>query len=170
MILLKVDVVQQGQGRIGAPVNIDPTAREGAPAAAPSAGPPSAPPAPAPVYGGQPYGQGPAPAAPPAPAYGGQPYGQAAAHAPAPAPPAYGGYGAPAASAAPAVPSYAGGGGHLLAGEPAFPIDSLNPYQQRWTIKARVTSKSEIRTWHNARGEGKLFSIELLDDAVRGPR
>ena len=32
-----------------------------------------------------------------------------------------------------------------------------------WTIKARVTSKGDIRTWKNARGEGKLFSCDLLD-------
>jgi len=44
-----------------------------------------------------------------------------------------------------------------------FPIGSLNPYQNRWVIKARVTSKSDIRTWSNARGEGKLFSVDLLD-------
>ena len=35
----------------------------------------------------------------------------------------------------------------------------------RWTIKARVTQKSNIRTWSNSRGEGKLFSINLLDDS-----
>ena len=34
------------------------------------------------------------------------------------------------------------------------PISSLNPYQNRWTIKARVTAKSDVRTWHNTRGEG----------------
>ena len=33
----------------------------------------------------------------------------------------------------------------------------------RWTIKARVTSKSDVRTWSNAKGEGSLFSIEVLD-------
>jgi replication factor A1 len=33
----------------------------------------------------------------------------------------------------------------------------------RWTIKARITSKSDIRRWSNAKGEGTLFSIDLLD-------
>lgn len=32
-------------------------------------------------------------------------------------------------------------------------------------IKARVTSKSPVRTWANARGEGKLFSIDLVDES-----
>lgn len=35
----------------------------------------------------------------------------------------------------------------------------------RWTIKARVMFKSPIRTWSNARGEGKLFSMDLCDDS-----
>jgi len=44
-----------------------------------------------------------------------------------------------------------------------FPIKGLNPYQNKWTIKARVTKKGDIRTWSNARGEGKLFSADLID-------
>lgn len=43
-------------------------------------------------------------------------------------------------------------------------IRALNPYQNRWTIKARVTNKGEIRRWHNARGEGKVFSFDLVDE------
>ncbi|XP_036264435.1 replication protein A 70 kDa DNA-binding subunit isoform X5 [Pipistrellus kuhlii] len=35
----------------------------------------------------------------------------------------------------------------------------------RWTICARVTNKSQIRTWSNSRGEGKLFSMELVDES-----
>jgi ssDNA-binding replication factor A large subunit len=46
-----------------------------------------------------------------------------------------------------------------------MPINALNSYQNRWTIKARVTNKSEIRRYSNARGEGKFFSFDLLDAA-----
>ena len=45
------------------------------------------------------------------------------------------------------------------------PIAQLNMYQNRFTIKARVTSKSDVRTWSNAKGEGSLFSVELLDSS-----
>jgi len=52
-----------------------------------------------------------------------------------------------------------------LAGQPTFPIASLTPYQNKWTIKARVTKKSDIRRWSNSRGEGHLFSMDLLDES-----
>lgn len=42
-----------------------------------------------------------------------------------------------------------------------------SPSLHRWTIKARVTVKSDIRHWSNAKGDGKLFSVNLLDDTVR---
>jgi len=48
-------------------------------------------------------------------------------------------------------------------GDRIQPIASLNPYQSRWAIKARVTNKSEIKAWKNDRGEGRLFSVDLLD-------
>lgn len=48
--------------------------------------------------------------------------------------------------------------GHKVVG-----ISALNPYQNKWSIKARVTNKTPIRTYSNARGEGKLFNVELLD-------
>lgn len=45
------------------------------------------------------------------------------------------------------------------------PIESLSPYSHKWTIKARVSAKSDIKTWHKASGEGKLFSVNLLDES-----
>lgn len=45
------------------------------------------------------------------------------------------------------------------------PISSLSPYQNRWVIKVRVTSKTPIRSWNNAKGEGKLFSMDLMDES-----
>jgi len=45
------------------------------------------------------------------------------------------------------------------------PICSITPYQNKWTIKARVTSKSDIRTWNKPSGSGKLFSLDLMDDS-----
>lgn len=35
----------------------------------------------------------------------------------------------------------------------------------RWKIKARVASKSDIRHFNTARGEGKLFSVVLSDES-----
>ncbi|XP_063536255.1 replication protein A 70 kDa DNA-binding subunit [Cydia strobilella] len=53
----------------------------------------------------------------------------------------------------------------MLSSQMTHPISSLSPYQNKWVIKARVMSKSPIRTWSNAKGEGKLFSMDLCDES-----
>jgi replication factor A1 len=62
-------------------------------------------------------------------------------------------------SAAPTGSSHATNTSHIT------PIAQLNMYQNKWVIQARITSKSDIRTWSNAKGEGSLFSIDLLDSS-----
>ena len=81
---------------------------------------------------------------------------------------------APVAAAAGAGAGYGGGGGGYGGGaavarpSPAagsyMPISQLNPYNNRWTIKVRVTSKGDIRKWNNERSSGQLFKLELLDE------
>jgi replication factor A1 len=44
-----------------------------------------------------------------------------------------------------------------------MPISMLNPFHNKWTIKGRVSSKSDIKRFTNQKGEGKLFSFELSD-------
>ncbi|QRW16474.1 damaged DNA binding protein [Rhizoctonia solani] len=75
--------------------------------------------------------------------------------APAPAPP----------KAVPSGPTSGPATNTLPAGfAPLHPIEALSPYSNKWTIRARVTQKSDIRTWSNQRGEGKLFSVNLMDE------
>lgn len=50
-------------------------------------------------------------------------------------------------------------------GQQVTPINGLNMYSNRWVIRAKVVHKSQVRTWSNAKGEGQLFSIELLDSS-----
>lgn len=70
---------------------------------------------------------------------------------------------------------FGGGGGGAVSsspivrtsgtGQPITPISGLNMYSNRWTIRAKVTTKTDVRTWSNAKGEGQLFSVELLDSS-----
>lgn len=50
-------------------------------------------------------------------------------------------------------------------GDAITPIANLTLYSTRWTLRARVSNKSDIKTWSNAKGEGRLFSIELRDSS-----
>ncbi|CAF1627353.1 unnamed protein product [Rotaria magnacalcarata] len=43
-----------------------------------------------------------------------------------------------------------------------FKIEALNPFQNKWTIRVRVASKTPMRTYAN--GEGKLFSCDIIDE------
>lgn len=45
-----------------------------------------------------------------------------------------------------------------------LPINALNPYSNKWTIRARVTSKSEMKSWAKENSSGSFFSVELLDN------
>ncbi|WCJ42761.1 Replication protein A 70 kDa DNA-binding subunit A [Euphorbia peplus] len=62
-------------------------------------------------------------------------------------------------------PNYKNHGAIMKNEAPAriIPITALNPYQGRWAIKARVTAKGDLRRYNNARGDGKVFSFDLLD-------
>jgi replication factor A1 len=50
-------------------------------------------------------------------------------------------------------------------GQNITPISSLNMYSNRWVIQAKITNKSDVRHWTNAKGEGSLFSIVILDSS-----
>ena len=45
------------------------------------------------------------------------------------------------------------------------PIQSINPYQNGWTIRGRCTYKADIRRFQNQRGEGQVISFELTDES-----
>eukprot|EP00420_Gonyaulax_spinifera_P033366 CAMPEP_0197877562 /NCGR_PEP_ID=MMETSP1439-20131203/6215_1 /TAXON_ID=66791 /ORGANISM="Gonyaulax spinifera, Strain CCMP409" /LENGTH=502 /DNA_ID=CAMNT_0043496919 /DNA_START=60 /DNA_END=1566 /DNA_ORIENTATION=+ len=47
--------------------------------------------------------------------------------------------------------------------EAYFPISEISSYVQRWTICARVTSKSQLRTFTKGAGNGKVFHVHVLD-------
>jgi replication factor A1 len=44
------------------------------------------------------------------------------------------------------------------------PIAALTMYSQKVAIKARVTARTDMKTYTNPKGNGKLFSCDLLDD------
>ncbi|MEE6469176.1 hypothetical protein FKM82_008528 [Ascaphus truei] len=104
----------------------------------------------------------------PVPYNEGQGPAQPAAPAPAPAPSKPQHHSAPPTSTNRVLSKTFGGGSVSTPGgsqSKVVPIASLNPYQSKWTVRARVTNKGQIRTWSNSRGEGKLFSIEMVDES-----
>jgi len=46
-----------------------------------------------------------------------------------------------------------------------FPIRELSTYQSKWTIRARITSCGQMRTFKSksGSGEGKVYNVDLLD-------
>jgi len=65
------------------------------------------------------------------------------------------------------APTQRGAGGYTTKSDGAghySTLKSINPYNNRWTIRARVTVKGQMKTWTNQKGSGKLFSVDLLDD------
>lgn len=70
---------------------------------------------------------------------------------------------APAARGASNAARGGRGGGAQPSG-PLYPIEGLSPYQNKWTIKARVAHKSDIKHYSNQRGEGKLFNVTFMDE------
>lgn len=59
------------------------------------------------------------------------------------------------------------GGGATSGAQGGFsPISELTQYSGgRWKIKARVITKSDIRRFSNARGEGQFFKVDLKDQS-----
>lgn len=155
LIVLSIGEIVPAFERIGAPQNIEGTRGVPVPAATPTAVPPS--------LSARP--QQPVAAAPVQSSYQQQSYNSAR---PAAAAPPQQSYGAPSYAQPPrpaAQSSY--NRGPVVRQDPNVRISdihSLNPYAGgRWTIKARVTTRAPIKHWTNARGQGKLFSCDLLD-------
>ena len=42
-------------------------------------------------------------------------------------------------------------------------LNMLSMMSENWRIKARINKKSEKRTWKSVKGEGLVFSIDIMD-------
>ena len=53
---------------------------------------------------------------------------------------------------------------------PTTPIASMSPYIGKWCIQGRIIVKSTMRHYKNAKGEGRLFNIDIMDASgdIRG--
>ena len=43
------------------------------------------------------------------------------------------------------------------------PSKYFHPYLQEWTLKIRVLTKTDLRTFTNAKGHGHVFSFDVID-------
>lgn len=60
------------------------------------------------------------------------------------------------------------GSGGMIGGagqDQYYPIKKITMFLRMFTIKVRVTAKSDIKSWSNPKGEGRLFSVDLIDQA-----
>lgn len=44
-----------------------------------------------------------------------------------------------------------------------MPVKVLNQFSSDWRIKVRVTKKYDVKRWNNARGNGELFNVDMVD-------
>ena len=44
-----------------------------------------------------------------------------------------------------------------------MPIKALNQFNADWCIKARIVKKAEMRSYRNAKGEGVILNLDLVD-------
>ena len=46
------------------------------------------------------------------------------------------------------------------------PIQALNPYNNSWTIKARISNKQPMRSFQKSGASKSVFTVELVDEQV----
>jgi len=63
------------------------------------------------------------------------------------------------------APQYQGGGAvQRDSSSVIMPVSHLNPYINKWTIRARLMEK-DMRSYSNAKGDGKLFNLTVADQS-----
>ena len=54
-------------------------------------------------------------------------------------------------------------GAQIDNGDAHMPIKALNQFNTDWCIKARVLKKAPLRSYRNAKGEGVILNLDLID-------